>query len=79
MHVIATADTLANLQRSIDRQGMREFDQRVLLQMGSNDSTNLIDAPDAARLGLQRALLYSEETGTIEAFRPYALPDTPGD
>jgi DNA segregation ATPase FtsK/SpoIIIE-like protein len=75
MHVIIATDTLANLTRAFDRQGIREFDMRVLLQMGGNDSTNLIDSPDASRLGMHRALLYSEETGTIEPFRPYALPD----
>jgi len=71
MHIICSTDTLANLNRSFDRQSLREFDMRVLLQMGANDSTNLIDMPDASRLGMHRALLYSEETGTIEPFRPY--------
>jgi hypothetical protein len=74
MHVIVSTDTLANLNRTFDRQSLREFDMRVLLQMGANDSTNLIDMPDASRLGMHRALLYSEETGTIESFRPYAPP-----
>jgi len=55
---------------------LREFDMRVLLQMGANDSTNLIDMPDASKLGMHRALLYSEETGTIEPFRPYAYPES---
>jgi hypothetical protein len=72
MHTIIATDTLANLNRALDRQSIREFDMRVLLQMGSNDSTNLIDMPDASKLGMRRALLYSEETGTIEPFRPYA-------
>jgi ABC-type multidrug transport system fused ATPase/permease subunit len=72
MHVICSTDTLANLNRTFDRQALREFDMRVLLQMGANDSTNLIDMPDASRLGMHRALLYSEESGTIEPFRPYA-------
>jgi ABC-type multidrug transport system fused ATPase/permease subunit len=74
MHVIISTDTLANLNRSFDRQTLREFDIRVLLQMGANDSTNLIDTPEASRLGMHRALLYSEESGTIEPFRPYAPP-----
>ncbi len=72
IHIIVSTDTLANLNRTFDRQSLREFDMRVLLQMGANDSTNLIDSPDASRLGMHRALLYSEETGTIEPFRPYA-------
>jgi DNA segregation ATPase FtsK/SpoIIIE, S-DNA-T family len=74
IHVIVSTDTLSNLNRAFDRQSLREFDMRVLLQMGANDSTNLIDMPDASKLGMHRALLYSEETGTIEPFRPYAQP-----
>ena len=76
MHVIVSTDTLSNLNRAFDRQSLREFDMRVLLQMGANDSTNLIDMPDASKLGMHRALLYSEETGTIEPFRPYAYPES---
>ncbi|MBI2807649.1 MAG: cell division protein FtsK [Planctomycetes bacterium] len=68
-------DTLANLQRSIDRPTMREFDQRILMQMSSADSSTLMDNPAAAKLGPQRALFYAEDQGTIEKFRPYSLPD----
>jgi S-DNA-T family DNA segregation ATPase FtsK/SpoIIIE len=50
---------------------MREFDQRVLMQMGANDSSGLIDSPAASRLGAERALLFSEERGTVERFRPF--------
>ena len=32
------------------------------------------DSPAANRLGLYRALFFSEELGLIEKFRPYALP-----
>src|SRR5690606_39288843 len=64
-------DTVANLNRSLDRAAMREFEQRVLFQMGATDSSQLIDSPAASRLGLHRALLYSEESGLMEKFRPY--------
>jgi DNA segregation ATPase FtsK/SpoIIIE, S-DNA-T family len=74
LHVIATCDTLASLNRVLDRQGLREFDQRVLFQMSSADSSALIDSPVAGQIGPNRALLYSEEQGTIEKFRPYAMP-----
>ena len=74
MHVVIATDTLTNLNRSVDRQGLREFDLRVLLQMGNNDSSNLIDSTAASKLGMHRALLYSEEAGTIEPFRPYSMP-----
>jgi len=42
--------------------------------MSSNDSSNLIDSPIGNRLGFNRALLYSEEQGVMEKFRPYGLP-----
>jgi hypothetical protein len=67
-------DTLVNLQRALDRQTMREFDQRVLMQMSAADSNTLMDNPAAARLGGQRALFYTEDLGKLEKFRPYALP-----
>jgi hypothetical protein len=68
-------DTLANLQRCIDRPTMREFDQRVLMQMSAADSSTLMDNPVASKLGPQRALYYTEDLGKIEKFRPYALPN----
>ncbi|HUB25646.1 MAG TPA: hypothetical protein VL992_09460, partial [Tepidisphaeraceae bacterium] len=70
-------DTPASLDRILERQAMREFDFRVLFQMSANDSSNLIDSPAANKLGANRALVYSEEQGTMEKFRPYALPDQP--
>jgi DNA segregation ATPase FtsK/SpoIIIE, S-DNA-T family len=75
MHVIAWCDTVSNLERTLDRRGIREFDFRVPFQMSSNDSTALIDTPQAVNLGRHRALLFSEELGQVEKFRPYSLPD----
>ena len=74
VHVIAWCDTPAAVERTIDRTSLREFDHRVLFQMSASDSSNLIDSPMANKLGVNRALAYSEELGTIEKFRPYALP-----
>jgi energy-coupling factor transporter ATP-binding protein EcfA2 len=74
IHTILWADTIGNLERALDRQTIGEFDARILFQMNANDSTVLIDSPAAGRLGQNRALLYSEETGTFEKFRPYAQP-----
>jgi hypothetical protein len=67
-------DTLVNLQRSIDRPTMREFDQRIIMQMSAADSSALMDTPIAAKLGPQRAIYFTEDQGKIEKFRPYALP-----
>lgn len=75
IHVITWADTLTTLERTFDRATLREFDHRVLMQMSANDSSNLIDSTAANQLGFHRALLYSEEQGGIEKFRPYALLD----
>ena len=75
VHAIAWVDTLASLNRAVDRAAMREFDQRVLFQLSGTDSSTLIDSPAATRLGMNRALLYSEEAGTLEKFRPYSPPD----
>lgn len=75
VHTVAWCDTATNAERMLDRNAMREFGQRVLFQMSAADSTHLIDAPAASTLGRHRALLHSEETGTIEKFRPYAMPD----
>jgi len=72
VHVVTWADTLGTLERTLDRQTVREFDHRVLFQMSATDSSNLIDAPTANQLGFHRALLYSEEQGGLEKFRPYA-------
>ena len=72
IHCIVWADTLANVERCIDRQTLKEFDYRVLFQMSASDSSHLIDSTAANTLGFHRALLYSEEQGGIEKFRPYA-------
>jgi ABC-type multidrug transport system fused ATPase/permease subunit len=74
MHTVAWFDTLNNVNRSLDRQGLREFEMRVLFQMSANDSSNLIDSPVANRLGTNRAVFASEEQGKMEKFRPYGLP-----
>ena len=74
MHAIAWCDTVANVERAMDRQTTREFDHRVLFQMNATDSSVLIDSPVASTLGLHRALFASEETGEVEKFRPYELP-----
>jgi S-DNA-T family DNA segregation ATPase FtsK/SpoIIIE len=62
------------LNRSIDRQLLREFAMRVLFQMNVNDSSTLMDTPAASRLGRNRALYLTEEQAFAEKFRPYGLP-----
>ena len=75
IHVIAAIDTWNNVSRWIPRKLLGEFEMRVLFQMSINDSSNLIDSPAAATLGMHRALFHNEHYGTLETFRPYAMPD----
>lgn len=75
IHCLIWADTFNNVQRWLDRQHLRDIEMRVLFPMSPADSSNLMDSPAAAQLGANRAIFYSEQTGTAEKFRPYSLPD----
>ncbi len=75
VHTFVWCDSLNNLNRSFDRQALKEFEQRILFQMSGNDSSTLIDGPAASKVGENRALYLSEEEGRLEKFRPYGLPD----
>lgn len=75
IHSLVWSDSYNNTIRFLDRQSLRDLEMRVLLQMGANDSANLMDSPAAAQLGARRAILYSDELGESEKFRPYGPPD----
>ncbi|MFG0333932.1 MAG: FtsK/SpoIIIE domain-containing protein [Maioricimonas sp. JB049] len=75
IHSLIWCDSYNNIDRWFSRQTLRELEYRVAFQMNATDSSNLIDSPAASRLGPNRALLYREETGTSEKFRPYTVPD----
>jgi len=74
IHALVWCDTYANVVRMLDRQSLRDFELRVLFQMNANDSSSLMDTPEASRLGVHRAILYDEAQGQLEKFRPYGLP-----
>lgn len=74
LHTIAWCDTGSSLTRTLDRTAVGQFEQRAVLQMSAADSSNLIDSPAAGKLGMNRGLLFNEELGTLEKFRPYRLP-----
>ncbi len=74
IHVIATCDSFNNINRFLGRKNLSEFEMRVLFQMSASDSASLIDSPDAATLGMHRALYYNDREGYTEMFRPYARP-----
>jgi DNA segregation ATPase FtsK/SpoIIIE, S-DNA-T family len=75
VHTIIWCDSVNNMNRTLDRQGMKEFENRILFQMSANDSSTLIDNPAASKLGENRALYYSEEANRVEKFRPYGVPE----
>ena len=74
VHALMWCDTFSNLGRWLDRQALNDVALRILFQMSSTDSANLMDSPEASRLGVYRALLYNEEQGEFEKFRPYGPP-----
>lgn len=74
VHAIVWCDSLVNLNRAFDRPLLREFALRVLFQMSATDSSTLMDAPTASKLGRHRALYLHEEQDRPEKFRPYGLP-----
>ena len=73
LHVVTWCDSVTNLNRTIARGTMRDFELKVLLQMSAADSSLLVDTPAASQLGGDRALLSIEETNQLEKFRPYRL------
>ncbi|MBN2580975.1 MAG: hypothetical protein JXB10_18480 [Pirellulales bacterium] len=75
IHTLVWCDTYSNVSRFFDRQALRDFEMRVLFQMNATDSSNLMDTPDASRLGVHTAVFYDEGQGRMEKFRPYGLPD----
>ena len=74
IHTLVWCDTVTNLNRTLERRALREFGLRVAFQMSAEDSSTLLDTPDAGKLGPYRALFYSEDEGRLEKFRPYGLP-----
>jgi len=74
VHAIVWCDTYANLIRILDRRNLQDFELRVLFQMNANDSSSLMDSPEASRLGVHRAIYYDDGQGVLEKFRPYGLP-----
>lgn len=75
MHSLLWFDGLNNVNRCLSRANQREFDLKVLFQMSANDSGQLIDTTAASDLGTSRAILHADDVGSIEKFRPWAMPD----
>lgn len=74
VHVICWCDTYGNFIRVLERRTISEFDIRVAMQMGEDDSNQYIESSKAITLGQNRAFLYdADHIGHIEKFRPYEL------
>lgn len=74
IHALVWCDGYNAVTRLFDRLALREFEMRVVFQMSAADSSNLLDTPAASKLAPHRALLYNDETGEAEKFRPYGPP-----
>ena len=74
VHALIWCDSHNNLTRWFERPTLDDLQWRVLMQMGAADSSHLMDSPAASQLGVHRAILYHEERGDFERFRPYAVP-----
>ena len=71
IHVVIWSDTFANLIRWISTSLLREFDYRIAFRLNQTDSASLLDTPAAATLVPGRAILYQDQTGESERFRPW--------
>ena len=74
IHVVVWSDTFSNAVRWLSASLLREFETRIAFRMNQTDSASLIDSPIASSLGPGRALVYRDQTGTTEKFRPFAWP-----
>jgi hypothetical protein len=71
MHVVIWAENYSTANRWLSRTAMREIEIRLLMQMGANDSTNLIESVAASRLGENVMLVHDEATSQDQGFRPF--------
>ena len=74
IHIIVWSDTFNNAIRWLSASLLREFENRIAFRMNQTDSASMIDSPVASNLGTGRALLYRDQTGATEKFRPFAWP-----
>ncbi|MEZ6042717.1 MAG: FtsK/SpoIIIE domain-containing protein [Planctomycetaceae bacterium] len=76
IHLIIWSDTYSNATRWLANSMMREFEYRIAFRMNQTDSASLLDTPVASSLSPGRAILYRDQTGTADKFRPFAWPTT---
>ena len=75
IHTIVWCDSVNNLNRTFDRQGTKEFENRILFQMSSNDSSTHDRHPRGQQAGrepgavLQRGREPDREVPPVRAAR----------
>jgi hypothetical protein len=74
IHLMIWSDTFANAMRWLSNSLLREFDTRIAFRLNQTDSASLIDTPAAASLSQGRAILYRDQTGAADRFRPFSWP-----
>lgn len=74
IHTLVWCDSYSSLKNKIGRNLIQEFDLRVVLQMGTDESNSLIDTSAANKLGPFGAYYYSINENRLEKFQPYNLP-----
>lgn len=74
IHLMIWSDTFANAMRWLSNSLLREFDTRIAFRLNQTDSASLIDTPAAASLSPGRAILYRDQTGAADRFRPFSWP-----
>lgn len=73
VHTLVWCDSYRNFNDRVGKDLLREFDMRVAMKMGEDDSDDFINSRAAFKLGDYRAIYYSEGEG-LEKFQPYRLP-----
>ena len=73
VHTWLWCDSVSSLNRMMQRNVQRGFGQRILFQMSTGDSSDLIDDSSAGGLGLHHALVADTGAGTREKYRPYGV------
>lgn len=69
--VLVWADSAGTLSRWLGRQGLRDLEVRILMQMSVNDSNTLIDSSVANKLEPHALIYYDETDSKVTKFRPY--------
>jgi hypothetical protein len=71
LHVCVWADSATTLSRWLPRNAIRDIELRILMQMSSADSNQLIDSSNANRLDRYILLVHDDSDGRSVKFRPF--------